>query len=417
MKKIKAVLVGAGARGSKAYGPYALEHPDEIQFIAVAEPIKARRESFCQEHHIPEEKAFNSYEELLKSGIEADVALICTQDKLHFEPTIMALRNGYNVLLEKPIVSPIECRGIEEEVKKTGKNLTICHVLRYTPFFGKIKELIDGGAIGNVIGITHNENVGYYHAAHSYVRGNWRKTAESSPMILAKSCHDIDILLWLVGDKCKKVSSFGSLIHFKEENAPKDSTDRCISCKCTDNCPYNALDIYMDESNNKWPVNVITDDLSKEGRLKALQEGPYGRCVYRCDNDVVDHQAVIMEFENGVTVTFHMNAFTYNMNRTIRVSGTKGEIIGDMEEEKIELHDFKTDTCCIVKMDKITNNDYGHGGGDYGLINSLVKFLRDSDNNQMKSEIGSAVESHMVTFAAEESRLSNKVINLNEYVY
>jgi predicted dehydrogenase len=412
VKKIKAILVGAGARGSRAYAPYALENPEELVFVGVAEPIKSRRESFCQEHGISEEYAFESYEELFEKKIEADVALICTQDKMHYDPTIRALRSGYNVLLEKPIVTPQECLGIEKEVKATDKKLTICHVLRYTPFFGKIKELIDEGKIGDVVAITHNENVGYFHAAHSYVRGNWRKKEESSPMILAKSCHDIDILMWLVGDKCKQVSSFGSLKHFKEENAPSGAANRCIDCSIRDTCPYDALDIYMDEANTGWPVNVITDDFSKEGRLKALREGPYGRCVYHCDNDVVDHQAVILEFDNGVTATFHMNAFTFNVNRTIRVSGTKGEIIGDMEEETIHLYDFNAKTKTKVTLNKITENDYGHGGGDYGLMKELIKSLRQPEVYTMRSEIGSAVASHMVTFAVEESRIKGEVIKL-----
>ncbi len=412
MKKIKAILVGAGARGSKAYAPYALENPEELVFVGVAEPIKSRREAFCQEHGISEDYAFESYEELFEKKIEADVALICTQDKMHYDPTIRALRSGYNVLLEKPIVTPQECLGIEKEVKATDKKLTICHVLRYTPFFGKIKELIDEGKIGDVVAITHNENVGYFHAAHSYVRGNWRKKEESSPMILAKSCHDIDILMWLVGDKCKQVSSFGSLKHFKEENAPSGAANRCIDCSIRNTCPYNALDIYMDEANTGWPVNVITDDFSIEGRLKALREGPYGRCVYHCDNDVVDHQAVILEFDNGVTATFHMNAFTFNVNRTIRVSGTKGEIIGDMEEETIHLYDFNEKTKTKVKLNKITENDYGHGGGDYGLMKELIKSLRQPEVYTMRSEIGSAVASHMVTFAVEESRIKGEVIKL-----
>lgn len=408
MKKVKAILIGAGARGAKAYGPYALENPEELEFVGVAEPIKSRREEFCKEHNIAEEFAFESYEPLLEKKIDADVALVCTQDQLHYEPAVMALEAGYNVLLEKPIVSPKECIGIEKAVKESGKNLTICHVLRYTPFFGKIKELIDTNKIGDLVAITHNENVGYFHAAHSYVRGNWRKESESSPMILAKSCHDMDILMWLVGDQCKQVSSFGSLKHFKASNAPEGAAKRCVECSIRDTCPYSALDIYMDQNNNGWPVNVITEDLSYEGRMRALEEGPYGRCVYYCDNDVVDHQAVILEFDNGVTATFHMNAFSYNVNRTIRVSGTRGEIIGDMEEEIIHLYDFKEDTKTHIPLDKITDNDYGHGGGDFGLMQALVQSLREPETYTMRSEIGSAIASHMVTFAAEESRVKGE---------
>jgi len=416
MKKIKAVLIGAGARGAKAYAPYAINNPEELQFVAVAEAIDSRREAFIKEHNIPKEMAFSDYKQLFQQDIDADLALICTQDRMHHEPTILALEKGYHVLLEKPIVTPEECISIEKKAKDTDKNLTICHVLRYTPFFTKIKELVDSGMIGEVITITHNENVGYYHAAHSYVRGNWRKTEESSPMILAKSCHDIDILMWLVGDKCKSVSSFGSLKHFKKENAPEGSAERCLDCSIRDECPYDALKLYLDKNNSGWPVNVITDDLSETGRLKALRDGPYGRCVYHCDNDVVDHQAVIMEFEQGATVSFHMNAFSFNVNRTIRVSGTHGEIIGDMEEESIVYHDFVKGDKRNIEINKITADDYGHGGGDYGLMNSLMKHMRNPEDYGMNSEISSAVDSHMVTFAAEDARLKNKVVFMKDFL-
>ena len=412
MKKIKAILIGAGARGAKAYAPYALTHPDELQFVAVAEPQGKRRNDFSREHHIPDEYAFDSYEELLNAQIEADLVLVCTQDRLHYGPAKMAMEKGYDVLLEKPIGSYEETVDIGNITERTGRKLIVCHVLRYTPFFRKIKELIDSGLLGDIVAITHNENVGYYHAAHSYVRGNWRKTEESSPMLLAKSCHDIDILLWLISDRCKRVSSFGSRMHFREENAPAGSATRCVDCGVRGTCPYDALKIYMDEENTGWPVSVITDDFSREGRLRALREGPYGRCVYRCDNDVVDHQAVLMEFEKGATVAFHMNAFTHDISRTIRVSGTRGELIGNMEESRLTHSDFLTKKQTEIPIDRIVGNDYGHGGGDYGLMNAVVRYLQDPVNNPISSGVHSAVESHLVTFAAEEARLSNAVIDL-----
>ena len=415
MKKIKAILVGAGARGARSYAPYALDHKDEIEFVAVAEPIVTRREKFIKDHNIKEGYAFNCYTELFKHDIEADVVLVCTQDQLHFEPTIMALEKGYHVLLEKPISpSEEECIKIAEAAKKANKSLTICHVLRYTPFFKKIKQLLDEKVIGDLVSITHNENVGYWHAAHSYVRGNWRNTEESSPMILAKSCHDIDMLLWLAGSNCEKISSFGSLRHFTKEKAPEGATMRCTDgCKVIDTCPYSALKIYMDEDNTSWPIDVITEDFSKEGRLKALETGPYGRCVYHCDNDVVDHQAVIMEFEGGVTASFHMNSFTYDTSRTIKICGTKGEIIGKMEDDDIRVYDFLTDTCKEIDISQETANTSGHGGGDYGLIASLVQFLQNPGESKMTTNAHDSIQSHLLCFNAEHSRLNNETIVMN----
>ncbi len=322
------------------------------------------------------------------------------------------MERGYDVLLEKPIGSLEETVDIGNIAERTGRKLIVCHVLRYTPFFIKIKEVIDSGVLGDIAAITHNENVGYYHAAHSYVRGNWRKTEESSPMLLAKSCHDIDILLWLVSDRCKRVSSFGSRMHFREENAPRGSAKRCVDCEVRNTCPYDALKIYMDEENTGWPVNVITDDFSKEGRLRALREGPYGRCVYRCDNDVVDHQAVLMEFEKGSTVAFHMNAFTHDISRTIRVNGTRGELIGNMEESSLIHYDFLSKEQTKIEIERIVANDYGHGGGDYGLMKAVVRYLQDQISNPISSGVHSAVESHLVTFAAEQARLSCDVVEL-----
>ncbi len=416
MKKIKAILIGAGARGARSYAPYALEYKDEIEFVAVAEPILTRREKFIKDHNIKDGNAFNCYTELFKHDIEADVVLVCTQDKLHFEPTIMALEKGYHVLLEKPISpSKDECIKIAGAAKKANKSLTICHVLRYTPFFKKIKELLDEKVIGDLVSITHNENVGYWHAAHSYVRGNWRNTEESSPMILAKSCHDIDMLLWLAGSNCEKISSFGSLRHFVKEKAPEGSTSRCTDgCKVIDTCPYNALKIYMDEDNTSWPIDVITEDFSKEGRIKALETGPYGRCVYQCDNDVVDHQAVIMEFSDGVTVSFHMNSFSYDISRTIKICGTKGEIIGKMEDDDIRVYNFLTDTYEDIDISGDTANTSGHGGGDYGLIAGLVEFLQDPEDNKMTTNAHDSIQSHLLCFAAERSRLTNETIMMNK---
>lgn len=415
MKKISLALIGAGDRGMHSYAPYALNKPHEVEFVAVAEPDDKKREAFRKQYGIKEENCFTDYKGLLESPKLADGILICNQDRMHLEPAMMALEKGYHVMLEKPMsVDPAECIQIGDCAEKYNKILVICHVLRYTPFFSTIKELIDRGAIGKLISIQHNENVGYWHQAHSYVRGNWRKAEESSPMILAKSCHDMDIILWLAGSDCTRLSSFGSLTHFKEENAPVGAPERCLQgCPSEKECPYYAPKIYLTDK-TAWPTSVISSDLSIEGRLKALQNGPYGRCVYHCDNDVVDHQVVNMEFENGVTAAFTMCAFTNEMSRTLKLMGTKGEIRAHMEKNQIEVIEFGASKKVTIDLN-IGVDIHGHGGGDERLMSDFISLIREDNINGLTSAKNS-VQSHLMAFAAEKSRVEGTVINMQEYM-
>ena len=413
MKKVTAVLIGAGQRGAHAYAPYALKHPEELEFVAVAEPIPERREHMQKTYHIPEENCFTSWDELVAQPRMADVALICTQDRMHFEPTMKALELGYHVLLEKPMSpDPKECLEMGAYSEKHQRVFTICHVLRYTPFFQTLKKLLQEGRIGQLISIQHNENVGYWHQAHSFVRGNWRNSKETSPMILAKSCHDMDILLWLAGDHCVSLSSFGDLTHFKKQNAPKGAPRRCTDgCPVEKECPYFAPRLYLTE-NTGWPTSSISEDVSLEGRKKALEEGPYGRCVYRCDNDVVDHQVVNMQFANDVTAAFTMCAFTNEVSRTLKLMGTKGEIRGAMEKNEIEITDFLTGEKEVITIDP---SNSGHGGGDFGLMKDFLEQVRQNGQGESLTSASISVQSHLMAFAAEQSRLQHRVISLEEF--
>ena len=415
MRKVSLALIGAGDRGMNSYAPYVLNKPHEVEFVAVAEPNKQKRESFKKQYGISEEHCFTDYKSLLEKPKLADAVMICVQDRMHLEPTMLALEKGYHVMLEKPMsVDPAECIQIGSCAEKYNKILLICHVLRYTPFFSTIKELVDKGSIGKLISIQHNENVSYWHQAHSYVRGNWRKAEESSPMILAKSCHDMDIILWLAGSNCIKLSSFGDLSHFKGENAPEGSPERCIQgCPSEKECPYYAPKIYLTEKID-WPTSVISSDLSMEGRLRALQDGPYGRCVYHCDNNVVDHQVVNMEFENGVTAVFTMCAFTNEMSRTIKLMGTKGEIRGHMEKNQIEVIEFGTSKKVTIDHN-IGVDIHGHGGGDERLMNDFISLIREENKNGLTSAKNS-VQSHLMAFAAEKARVEGTVVNLKKYI-
>jgi predicted dehydrogenase len=412
MKQIKFLIIGAGDRGN-LYAEYSLYHSNEMKVVGIAEPKDYKREEFCKKYSIKKDYVFDTWEDALKVKKFADAVIIATPDRLHFLPLIKALEKGYHVLVEKPIATTkIECKEILKASKKSKKIVGVCHVLRHTPYFKKMKEIIDENVIGEIISIEHIEPVGYWHQAHSYIRGNWRNSITSSPMLLAKSCHDLDIIYWLVSKPFMKISSFGSLMHFKEENAPEGSPDRCMDCKIEENCPYSALKIYLNPDLTGWPVDVITSDLTYEGRIKALKEGPYGKCVYRCDNNVVDHQVVIIEFEGGATASFTMSAFTEG-NRRTRIMGPFGEIIGDSRLIEVKL--FNNNQKIIY--DTLEKNEYmvskhagfGHNGGDFKIMSNFIGAIQNNDLKMFSSAVEDAYESHFMAFSAEESREKNRV--------
>ena len=408
MKPITAVVIGAGSRGS-IYAGYAKDHPEELNIIAIAEPRRDRLDALAEEVGVPAEHRFDCWETLLSQPKMADCAFICTLDDDHTAPAIKAMDRGYHILLEKPMSNrEMECRQIAETARKTNRTLAVCHVLRYTPFYMTLKSLIDQGEVGQVTTINQIENVGYWHQAHSFVRGNWRNTKETSPMLLQKSCHDIDIFLWLMGSTCTRVQSFGSLRHFTAENAPSGAAKRCLDCPHAETCPYSAPKLYLDMDRTGWPIDVITTDLSLEGRRKALEDGPYGRCVYYCDNDVVDRQVVNMEFENGGVATFTMTGLSADFSRQLKIFGTEGQIQADMGTKEIVLHRFGEDPISIP-LD-IGTEASGHGGGDYGIMADFLRILREGGESRTGAEV--SLQSHLICFAAERSRKEHTVVEL-----
>ncbi len=408
MTPITAVVLGAGSRG-ETYSSYAKVHPDQLKIVAVADPRQDRLSQLADAHGVPAEGRFATWQELLSGPKLADVAFVCTMDDDHTAPAIRALELGYHVLLEKPMSNrEEECRAIEAAARRSGRVLTVGHVLRYTPFYQKLKALVDAGEIGEVCAISQIENVSYWHQAHSFVRGNWRDSRETSPMILAKSCHDMDIMLWLVGQDCKRINSFGSLRHFRPENAPAGAPARCLDgCPHSESCPYYAPKIYL-TGKTDWPVDVLTTDLTPAGIEKALREGPYGRCVYRCDNDVVDRQVVDMEFEGGAVGSFVMTAFTADGGRQLKIMGTKGHIQADMRREEIWLHPFGGESQRIA-LD-VQEEASGHGGGDFGLMEDFLAVLRAGGESRTSAR--ASLQSHLMCFAAERSRVEGRVVEL-----
>lgn len=417
MKQVKAILLGAGLRGGKVYAEYALEYPNELKIVAVAEPDPLRRAELAEKHHLPEQMQFTSWEEALEKQIEADCVLVCMQDRMHYAPVHEAMKRGYHVLCEKPMSNDKEeIIRMGEAAKKYGRKLMICHVLRYSPFFTKLKELLDEGKIGKLVSIQHMEGVGYYHQAHSFVRGNWRNSEETSPMILQKCCHDMDILLWLVGSSCKKIQSFGELTYFKEENAPADAPSHCLKgCSHRDDCPFYAPRFYLEHPRSEVDgfIYAVSTDISREKVLEKLENGPYGRCVFRCDNNVVDHQVVQMEFENQVTASLTMCAFTAVCERTITLMGTRGQITGNMEKSIITLSDFVTGTETVIQLHA---PEKGHSGSDTKMMHAFVELMNQEDTlDSGRSGAEVSVESHLMSLAAEASRVEHRVIDMKEF--
>ena len=417
INKKKVILIGAGARGN-AYARIGKEI-ELFDVVAVAEPIAARREFVAKRHGIAKENLYETWEPLIAKGKIADAAIIATMDRDHFAPTMAAIEAGYDILLEKP-VSPLpeECREIERAAKEKGVSVLICHVLRYTPFFRALKKMIDDGRVGRVVNIEHTEGVGNIHQSHSFVRGKWGNSERSSFMLLQKSCHDMDILQWLVGKECKRVHSFGSLTYFKKENAPVGSPEYCIDgCPKSDSCPYNAVKLYL-KSDSKWFRSSSTKkfdptDIDVENAIRTTN---YGKCVFKCDNDVVDHQVVNLEFEDGVICSFTMSAFNMG-GRQIRIMGTKGEIIADAAKPTFTYKNLENGTVEEINIeDQICNDTItgGHGGGDTGIMYAFYDML-DGKSNPELSNIEISVKNHMIAFAAEKSRLEGRVVSLDEF--
>lgn len=415
-------IIGLGARGYHTYAKYQHLHPERMKIVAIADPIREKVDLVRREFGIPEEGCFGSAEELLSKGKLADVLFVCTQDKQHKDHAVKGMRLGYDLLLEKPIATnPRDVLEILDAAIEYDRLVVVCHVLRYTKFFGLIKKLMQDGQIGAPMAIQAMENVGYWHQAHSFVRGNWKNSKETSPMILQKCCHDFDIFGWLLGKKCESVSSFGSLSWFKPENAPEGGAERCFDCAYKDTCCYSCYKIYLDNRSigyrfgrRAWPLDVICEPLTEEGLLRKLETGPYGKCVFHCANNVVDHQAVNLNYEGGVTVSFTMTGFTAENKRVLKVMGTEGEISSDQGSNLVTLTRFGRQPV-VYDVNRMAEDLSGHGGGDNEMLTLLFDALEHREKN-VSSVIQDSTQSHMIAFAAEYSRLNGGTpVNIEDY--
>lgn len=413
MEPVKLIVVGAGNRG-QAYAKFAECCPDKVKIVGVAEPREWHREDMAKRHSIPSEHVFKCWTELAKVPKFADGVIISTLDDMHVEPVEAFAKLKYHILLEKPMAPDEEgCRRIYQAIKENGVIAAVCHVLRYTAYTRKLKSIVDAGKLGEIVAVQHFEPVGFWHQAHSFVRGNWRNAEETSPMLLQKSCHDLDWLRYIIGKPCEKISSFGSLKHFKKSEQPIGAADRCLDCPAHVEaaCPYSARRIYfgfMNKGMTGWPLDVVVPDATYESIEAALRTGPYGRCVYACDNDVVDNQVVNMLFEGGTTASFLMTAFSPHEGRKTTIHGTRGYLIGD--SAKIRVYDFLTEQWTEYDTRQGDNSILGgHGGGDGGIMNDFVTAVATNDPSQILSGPDVSLETHLSVFAAERARLRGTV--------
>lgn len=418
MKPVTIIVVGAGGRGW-GYATFATKCPDKAKIVGVAEPRAFHRNRMVKEHNIAPVMTFRTWKALAKQPKLADAVLICTQDAMHEKPVEAFAKLGYAILLEKPMAPTVRsCRNIVRIAKETNVIFAVCHVMRYTNYTRALKKMLTDGLIGDIVSIDHHEPVGFWHQAHSFVRGNWRNEKESSFMLLAKSCHDIDWLSYIMDKPCARTASFGSLRHFRKSEQPEGAADRCMECKFADTCVYSAKRFYfgnLEAGQLTWPLNVVDPEMTHATLEKALREGPYGRCVYACDNDVVDNQVVSFQYTDGSTANFTMTAFNPGGGRKTRIGGTLG-YIESHDSSTIRHYDFATE-----KWDEIDTSASdasilgGHGGGDGGIMTAFTHAVATGDRSQIISGPDATLESHMTVFAAEQARRKGRVVEMERF--
>ncbi|MEI8243211.1 MAG: Gfo/Idh/MocA family oxidoreductase [bacterium] len=410
-KPVRVAILGAGGRG-QMFGRVLAELPHLAQVVAVAEPRDAYRELFAAAHGLPPAQVFRTWEEFLKKPPPCDAVVIATMDRDHVHSAVACLSQGLHLMLEKPMATTLaDCRAIEAAQRKAGALVAVCHSMRYHKGFATLRDVVASGRIGEVVSMDQLEQVAFWHQAHSFVRGNWGNEGRATFMLLAKSCHDLDYMAFLIGRPCRRVSSFGALSHFNRAHAPAGATARCTDgCPAEATCPYSALKQYVyAEHLNHWPADVVSPVHTREAHLEALRTGPYGRCVYQCDNDVVDHQVVAMDFEGDITATFTMTAFTQRGGRQVRVHGTEGE--ASFDEQAITVRSFRTND---VETTVIGPEVGGHGGGDNRVVRDWLDAIRLQAPERIRTSAQESLRTHTIVFAAERSRLERRTIELSE---
>lgn len=407
------VLIGAGSRGADTYGAYALARPERMRVVAVAEPDPGRRERFAHAHRLPPDRVFSDWKDLIGARPVARAAIVATGDDLHVDPAVAALEAGYDCLLEKPLALTLpECRVIVDTARARGRILQVGHVLRYTGFYGAVHRIaVEEARLGEIQSVAMAEHVAHWHFTHSYVRGKWRDTRTAAPLILAKCCHDLDLLCWFVGRAPRRVVSVGDLVHYRPERAPSGATARCTDgCPAEPECPHSATRFYGRDL-SIWPWTDVAPEPGREARLEALRAGPYGRCVYRADNDVVDRQSLLVDFDGGAVATFTVDGFSSRPERTIRIQGTRAELRGVFDQGRLEVLRYGR---IEPEPIPVPHSPIGHGGGDTGLLDHFTDVVSRGATDELLASGESALVSHVLGFAAERSRREGRWVPLGE---
>ncbi len=417
MAALTAVVIGAGLRGRFTYGRYALDRPDRLRIVALSEPDPGRASAMAEEHGLPPDRVFDDWKPLLAGPALAPLAVVASGDTLHVEPALAALGRGYHLLLEKPMApTPGECVRVVEASERAGRALQVGHVLRYAPFYERVREILASEELGELLCIDLREHVAHWHMTHSYVRGKFRNRARAAPVLLAKSCHDLDLLAWFADRPARRVASFGGLGHYRAANAPPGAPERCTDgCPVRASCPYDAVRFYLDppeEVARGWPWSDVSPDPSRAARRRALEHGPYGRCVYRCDNDVADHQVVAVEFEGGLTASFGLHGHATHEERTLRVTGSRGELRGLLHRGVLEL--TRPGSLAVVR-ERFEASPLGHFGGDRGLLDHLTDALSRGAPGELRASGRAALEGHLIGFAAERARERGLGVCMEEF--
>ena len=395
-------VVGLGGRASAYLSALQELYPNEHQVVAVADPDPVKQARARNDYGLQDNQIFDTDLDLMEQPRLSDVAIVATQDKLHLRDIRGLLAKGYDLILEKPVATTLEELQEIAAVSKSfpDQMVAVCHVLRHTVFFGEIRRILESGRFGPVVSIQHNENIGYYHFAHSYVRGPWNNSETSGPLTLTKSCHDMDILLYLLENThCQQISSYGALSIFNRDHYdPATMAPMCVDCPQNESCAFSAPKLY-----SSGKIKSVVFDLSSVDKVREnLGTSPYGRCVYHCDNNVVDHQSTAMQFDNGVTATFNLSAFSAKVNRSLKIMCQFGEIRAIEKPYLIETTDFRTDETTVTELDI---RDRGHGGGDKAFVKDFMEsYLHGVPFN---STLEHAIESHAMALLAEESRKDN----------
>ncbi len=412
MAPVTAIAIGAGERGHHTFGRWALDHPDELRFVAVVDPDPARRSRFGGPHGIPDAMRLATVDDLFAMERLADAVVVASPDRAHFAGASGALAAGYHVLLEKPMAATLD--ETEELVRLATESdcvVQVAHVLRYTPFFRTLNEVLASGRIGDLVTVEHRENVAAWHMAHSFVRGNWANAATSTPMIVQKCSHDFDILAWNLDSPVARLGSVGSLFNFRPDRRPIDATDRCTDGCPVSDCAFDARRVYLTDQVGGWPIHVITDDYSMEGRERALRDGPYGRCVYTVGSDVVDHQVVTMELESGASAVLVSHGHSHEEQRTMRYDGTRATLRAVFgRRQRIEVIDHHIASTEEIPIPVASG---GHGGGDPGLVHTFVDAVRTGSVVPTSPQV--SLESHRLAFAAEHARVTGTTVDMTAW--